>query len=297
MEDPDELDELERVARSEFGLNVAARLPITDSFSSTVLSFIATDNRHYVLKRHWARNKAQREASALRALNAHPHVPALLSTSDRDDTLTLLIEGLDATPWLTVADAAPELLRHLGHSIGLLHQTPADSFDGMNSWHALLISNADRYAASIGANDRTLAEEARDLLGRHLSDIPASPNPSLVHFDLRPGNILVRDGRLVGIIDFESCRGGHPSMDFFKLWQQVHPHLPDGLADILHGYRETTETTEPWTEPTSLDRLMQIYAAYHGLAGLGWCHTRNDLSGDFPAINRNLIHDATAALE
>ncbi|MCP4086108.1 MAG: phosphotransferase, partial [Actinomycetia bacterium] len=169
--------------------------------------------------------------------------------------------------------------------------------DGKQSWHALLISNADRYIASIGAEDTALPEEGRDMLGRHLGDIPTSHNPSLVHFDLRPGNILVGDGRLVGIIDFESCRGGHPSMDFFKLWQQVSPHLPGGLVEILQGYREMTETTELWTEPTSLDRLMQIYAAYHGLAGLGWCHTRGDFNGDFPAVNRGLIRDATIALD
>jgi hypothetical protein len=41
---------------------------------------------------------------------------------------------------------------------------------------------------------------------------------------------------------------------------------------------------------------MQIYAAYHGLAGLAWCHTRNDFGGDFADVNRGLIRRATDAL-
>lgn len=65
-----------------------------------------------------------------------------------------------------------------------------------------------------------------------------------MHFEVRPGNILVRDRHLVGIIDFESCRGGHPSMDFFKLWQQV----PNGLPEIVAGYLGTVATPEPWTD-------------------------------------------------
>jgi len=276
---------------------VVTRLPITESFSSSVLSFIAVDGRHYVLKQHWARNKAEREASALRALDEHPHVPALLATSECDDTLTLLIEGLDATPWANVDTSPPELLGQLGRAMALLHRTPADSFDGLESWHGLLVANADRYVASIGADDIALAELARDILHQYLVEVPSSFEACLVHFDLRPGNVLVRDGRLVGIIDFEACRGGHPSMDFFKLWQQVDPHVPGGLSEILRGYRDGAEPTEPWTEPGSLRRLMQIYAAYHGLAGLAWCHSRDDFRGDFPFVNRGLIQQAAAALD
>lgn len=287
------VDELERIARSDFGIQVATRLPIAESFSSTVLSFIGTDNRHYVLKQHWARSKAEREVSTLRALDGHPGFPALLGTTERDDTLTLLIQGLDGAPWVNVGDHPPELLQGLGHLMARMHSVSTDSFDGMDSWHELLSRNADRYVASIGAEDIGLAERARDILGRHLSEVPASEKPCLVHFDLRPGNILVRGGNLVGIIDFEACRGGHASMDFFKLWQQV----PGDLSEILRGYSEVVETPEPWADPVSLHRLMQIYAAYHGLAGLAWCHTRGDFRGDFPAVNRGLISEAIGALE
>jgi aminoglycoside phosphotransferase (APT) family kinase protein len=290
-------DDLGEAARSDFGLDVVTRLPVSESFSSSVLSFIAGDGRHYVLKRHWARNKAEREASALRALAAHTDVPALLATSEHDGTLTLLIKGLDGTPWTDVAHTPVELLRHLGRSMALLHQARAESFEGMDSWHAQLRANADRYLASIGDDDRALAERAHGMLGRHLVDVPESDDPRLVHFDLRPGNVLVRDRRLVGIIDFESCRGGHPSMDFFKLWQQVDPYVPSGLSEILHGYRTVDSSADAWAEPTALRRLMQVYAVYHGLGGLAWCHIRDDFRGDFPAVNRALIHDAAGVLE
>lgn len=286
------MDELERIARSDFGIDVRTRLPVTESFSSAVLSFIGSDGRHYVLKQHWAHNKAEREVATLRALESHPGVPNLIATNERDGTLTLLIQGLDGAPWTNVGDTPPELVRELGRSMARMHSFPTASFDGMASWHELLIGNADRYLASVGAEDIGLAKRARDLLARHLAEVPTSEEPCLVHFDLRPGNILVRDRHFVGIIDFEACRGGHGSMDFFKLWQQV----PGNLAQILDGYCEGVETPEPWADLDSLRHLMQIYAIYHGLAGLAWCHTRSDFSGDFPATNRGLIQDAIGAL-
>lgn len=289
----DLVDELERIARSDFGISVVTRLPITESFSSTVLSFVGSDDRHYVLKRHWARVKAEREVSALRALDGHPEVPALLATPERNGALTLLIEGLDGAPWVDDGNAEPELLRGLGRAVGRIHSVPAGSFDGMQSWHELLGANADRYVASVGPDDIALATRARDVLRRHLKEVPTPTSPCLVHFDLRPGNVLVRDGRLVGIIDFEACRGGHASMDFFKLWQQV----PGALPQVLEGYFEVVETPEPWTDPGSLRALMHTYAAYNGLAGLAWCHTRGDFSGEFPVVNRRLIQQSVGALD
>lgn len=284
------VDELEQIARSDFGLRVATRLPITESFSSTVISFIASDQRHYVLKRHWARGKAEREIAALRALEAHPITPALLAVADHGDALTLLIEGLTGSPWANDGDPEPEMLRELGRSMARIHLLPADSFDGMASWHELLGGNADRYLAAIGIEDLGLAQHARRHLDEHLDEVPDSTTPCLVHFDLRPGNILVDGGQLSGIIDFEASRGGHASMDFFKLWQQV----PGCLAGILAGYGEVAERPAGWADPDTLLPLMRIYSAYHGLAGLAWCHTRGDFTGGFPDVNRALIRHALA---
>jgi len=283
------VDELERVAKADFGLELLNRLPVTESFSSAVLSFVATDDRHYVLKRPWAANKAEREAAALRLLDSHPAVPALLGTSRRGNDLYLLIEGFDGKPWDKIDQSTPGLLRDLGRSIGLLHQTPAEDFDGKPTWHDLLAANADRYISAIGPADADLAEQGRATLKRRLGEVPAADTAVLVHFDLRPGNILVSDQQFVGIIDFEACRGGHPSMDFFKLWQQVAPHAEGGLTEILSGYRETVLTEQPWMDLDSLDQLMRIYAAYHGMAGLAWCYIRDNFADGFADANRDLL--------
>lgn len=297
---------LERIAASAFGLEVHTVLPVSESFSSTVLRFAADDGRQYVVKQPWSQRKAEREEAALLALHDHPDVPKLLAVHALDGVSYLLIEGRDATPWTDVANAGPELLVELGRSMQLLHAHQAESFDGLTTWHELLQHNADRYQPAIGPNDRELADKAVRLLGGYLHEVPDSDQAVLVHFDLRPGNLLVKNNTIVGLIDFESCRGGHASMDFFKLWQQVAPHVPDGLDSVVAGYRsaavdqpaqdERVPDDMAWLNVDTIDRLMRIYSIYHGLAGLGWCYIRNDFRGSFPAMNRELITTGAAAL-
>lgn len=42
--------------------------------------------------------------------------------------------------------------------------------------------------------------------------------PSWVHTDLRGGNLIVRDGRLAAVIDWEGCTVGDPSADHLAAW-------------------------------------------------------------------------------
>lgn len=279
-----------------FGLDVRAELPIGESFGSTVLRFVATDGKQYIIKKPFALNKGQREAEALRALSAHPHTPALLDYREVDGAGYLLIEGLDGTNWANPADATPKLLRDIGEAMWGMHQVSYDSFAGQSTWRDLLVFNMNRYCDVIGIDDAALAAAGRELFERHLESVPASDTAVLVHFDLRPGNILIDDNnQLVALIDFDACRGGHASMDFFKFWQQVAPVSPGSLEHLSNGYAQAGRS-EPWMEPSNLNALMTIYSAYHGVAGLSWCYVRDDFSGSFPTVNRNLIRSALAVL-
>jgi aminoglycoside phosphotransferase (APT) family kinase protein len=53
--------------------------------------------------------------------------------------------------------------------------------------------------------------------------------PVWVHGDLLPGNILLRDGRLVGLIDFAGAGVGDPACDLMVFW---HVLGPSGRAHV-----------------------------------------------------------------
>ncbi|MEJ0028709.1 MAG: aminoglycoside phosphotransferase family protein [Rhizomicrobium sp.] len=59
----------------------------------------------------------------------------------------------------------------------------------------------------------------------------------LVHSDFNGTNILVRDGRIVGVLDWEFAFAGPPSADFGNLMRN-HPH-EDFLGAVEAGYRDS----------------------------------------------------------
>lgn len=284
---------LAEIAASAFGCTPQTELPVTDSFGSEVLRFLDADGHQYVVKRPWSKAKAIKEARALTRLVEHPRIPRLLGLHEQGEHAYLLLEGFDAIPWCDIESAGKELVVDLGRAVRMIHACSEESFEGESSWHALLRSNALRYRELVRTHsaDAQLAADALDLLRSQLRHAPDSCDAVLVHFDLRPGNVLLDDGRLVGIIDFESCRGGHPSMDLFKIWQQVWRPRPVTRAWFLAGYTEG-DSSAGWVQCTGLDRLMHVYALYHGLAGLAWCEQRDQIETAFATVNRTLIRDA-----
>ena len=64
--------------------------------------------------------------------------------------------------------------------------------------------------------DRPWRERVERLAGRLADLLPAAPAPALLHGDLWTGNILVKDGRLVGLVD-PACYHGDAEVDLAML--------------------------------------------------------------------------------
>lgn len=73
-----------------------------------------------------------------------------------------------------------------------------------------------RLVATASVLDRPWRQRVERLVGRLPDLLPASPTPALLHGDLWPGNILVRDGRLAALID-PACCFGHAEADLAML--------------------------------------------------------------------------------
>ncbi len=130
----------------------------------------------------------------------------------------------------------------------MIHGTPLVDEDGdgvrafLNSLHALDIAElpvegtdwVDSYKAQcavfeglvfpllddpLRAKARTLFDEVDSLTGFE---------PALVHADLGAEHMLVRDGRLAGVIDWADARVGDPALDYAWL---LHEPFPDWDVD------------------------------------------------------------------
>lgn len=83
-------------------------------------------------------------------------------------------------------------------------------------------------------------DQCRRIFDRHLSFLAAADGPCVVHRDFRPGNLIVFNNQIQGVIDWSSGRGGCAEEDFCPIeigeWSQNHTNrkaLLTGYASIL----------------------------------------------------------------
>ena len=90
--------------------------------------------------------------------------------------------------------------------------------------------------------------------------------PALTHSDLGPTHLLVRDGRLAGVIDWGDARIGDPALDYASL---LNGPFPDwDVDDDLRRRAQIYHRLGPWFEVHYGDFTDQPQWVRRGLAGV-----------------------------
>ena len=153
------------------------------------------------------------------------------------------LPGEPLDPWLPLPEAiAGELLS--------LHALQAEPFPApttaAGSWRRVVassvLSGARSYLRLATLRDhsdrsRELLERCQRAVRRFGERVPELD--AIVHWDFTPDNVLVRDGRVSGVIDWEGARPGDPRFDLVTLafYAPGTPLLEHALDGIDGGLR------------------------------------------------------------
>jgi aminoglycoside phosphotransferase (APT) family kinase protein len=112
---------------------------------------------------------------------------------------------------------------------------------------------------------------------RHAPSLDAITTPCLVHWDAWNPNFFVRDGRVVGIIDFERAMWAEPLMEaqFRQLFSQ-------GINNSMRGYGKTTFTFAE-------EQRCYLYSLYLGLVMHVECFYRDYDTDNILTFSRQYI--------
>jgi aminoglycoside phosphotransferase (APT) family kinase protein len=154
-------------------------------------------------------------------------------------------EGVRAVAYRKLAGARVDTARtelggELGRFLAALHAFPVERARELGvashdrGWHGRYEAFARGLLGRVGpmlGDDRARAEE---MLAAFL-DEPANFafEPRLIHADLGPAHILVRDGELTGIIDWSDAVIGDPALDF--AWA-LNATAPAFAKAVLEAY-------------------------------------------------------------
>ncbi|NOU93324.1 phosphotransferase [Paenibacillus sp. LMG 31456] len=271
------MNNVDKVIR-QFRLQVLEVRNVPESYSSEVYRIQTDFGQDMYIKIPYNKQKLYREHEILKRLDGHLPVPKVLDYWEGDDSISgaLLLEAIDGEP------VSGHASRTLAFEIGCLHAQlhnvvmpgyGVDHPDGFqqvegNDWRAYIQGCfGDCKKTCQEVLEPELYDKCLDYFDGVFSQLPEPDGPCLVHMDFRPGNLLVRDGRLVGLIDFESARGGSSEVDFTKVDRYLLANDPQAKESYIKGYQSVRPIID-------LDTVLPFYSFFDAFSAVVWCKTR-----------------------
>lgn len=253
-----------RLIRAQFA--EWADLPIAHASSS------GTDNAMFRLgasmvvrlpRIEWAAGSAQHEQQWLPVIG--PLVPV--------ETPTPLALGQPAHgyPWRwsvytwldgenpTTADLTPQLVRDVAGCLNAIHAIDVPG-GPVNTRGFTFAGRDEATRTSIRAMAGMVDTDAVTALWDAAFALPpCEPPGTWVHGDIAPGNLLVREGRLSGLIDFSGVSRGDPAVDLGLAWNL----LPASLRTVFRTALDVDEATWLRSRAWALSQACLQLPYYH----------------------------------
>jgi len=136
----------------------------------------------------------------------------------------ILMEYLQGAP-LKIADITDELAYEIGTLLARIHLNRAVGYGDLTRPDDLTLSPREYFTQQFESGfaecskhlPAALLKKCRDYFNTHINLLDSVDGPCMVHRDFRPGNLMVSDGRLQGIIDWATSRASAAQEDFATL--------------------------------------------------------------------------------
>ena len=100
-----------------------------------------------------------------------------------------------------------------------------------------------------------LAEVVERFLNDYVERTPEDFEPVFVHHDYNPGNILVRNGRIVAVLDFDYSHASHSQRDLVKAMNKFWVKTSASKEDFLEGYQQVRDVGAGFEQNRALYEL------------------------------------------
>ncbi|KMK92401.1 phosphotransferase family protein [Rossellomorea marisflavi] len=272
-------------------LKAASVKEVPESFSSTVYNVKLVTGETVFLKIPRSVQKLSLEREMLERFKGHLPVPEVVAFHEDG---FLVLEALDGVP--ATGMVSEKLAWKIGELLARLHTIRV----GPEDYGGAVRDEFSRWTEFLPAQFYSFAEDAKKVLDPELFDLalvrfeemrkelPPPDGPSFIHMDFRPGNILVRDDHVTGLIDFESVRIGSTELDFTKIERDVCQRFPGTREAFEDGYRSVRPLID-------LDRVLPFYRMTDAFNSTGWCQRMGlEKNRDFFERNVKILKEGLA---
>jgi Ser/Thr protein kinase RdoA (MazF antagonist) len=220
------------------------RIEHEDALVAIVYKIMSADNV-YILKICPRDQDYLREVYFLKHLSGLLPVPKLIEEvpPEQGAAGAILMEYLEGTI-LKKTNITDRLAYEAGEYLAQIHQNSVEEYGDLTQPQELSKNPQAHFAMKFeeGFSEcsmnlpRELLKKSRQYFDAHLSLLASVDGPCIIHRDFRPGNIMVLNGRLQGIIDWASGRASFAEEDFCPLELGEWSNHPAIKKSFLAGY-------------------------------------------------------------
>lgn len=194
-------------------------------------------------------------------------VPRILQVvrPDTDIHGAILMECLPGT-LLKKADFTDALAYEIGSLLARIHLNRVAGYGDLTQPHNLspdprvyfTLKFEEGFTECSNHLPKALLEQCRRYYDTHVNLLASVDGPCMVHRDFRPGNVIVYDGKLQGIIDWSSGRASFAEEDFCPMEHGEWPTNSTNKKFFLAGYA----SIRPVPDYSALMPLLRLSRAF-----------------------------------
>lgn len=292
MADPTTIDkykELLDLSGAEF-----CKIDHDDAMIAVVYKILRPSKPPLILKLCAHEQDYHRELYFLRLLGSSLPVPAVVNTVEPSEKSAgaILLECLEGS-LLQPDDWSTRLSYEVGSVLARLHLNRTDGYGDLTKPQSLFPVASpyfeEKFNEELNECESHLPKSLVDKCQRYFTSyrhlLDNVDGPCIIHRDFRPGNMIVRDDKLQGIIDWAGARSGFAEQDFCPMEHKQWPNQPKHKRALLEGYA----SIRPVPDYQQIMPLLQIGRA---LAVIGFCVKSDTWEGNNSKIyqyNRHFL--------
>lgn len=197
-----------------------------DAMVATVFKVTLEHGKHLILKICSRTGDYLREAYFLDHFTEQLPVPRIIQLVPPETNLhgAVLMEYLPGE-LLKTEDLNDKLAHEIGSLLGHMHLERVKGYGDLTVPSSLSTDPRVPFTMKFEegleecANHlpTTLLQKCRQYYDQHIDALNITDGPCIIHRDFRPGNLIIAHGKIQGIIDWSSARGGFAEEDFCPL--------------------------------------------------------------------------------
>lgn len=220
-----------------------------ESLSSSIFKLQLKDNSYVILKIAFDEKRYFRECYFLNKVKDTILVPKIINTIDPSEKLNgaILMEYLEGN-LISSKCIDDNLSFKMGALLAKLHSISCESYGDVAKGESfskdvssgILILKKyfeESFNGCKGYVDENLLKRIEKYFYDEIKKIKYLDGPCIIHRDFKPGNIIVKNNQIKGLIDWEIAKNGFAQEDFAQVEYLIWENFPKTKKAFLGGYQ------------------------------------------------------------